>query len=73
MKKRRISHKKTHMPQPKVVGNYAKPPLTNQVPPAFLTYPLTFYHTWMVNGHEVRNITEQDVLRLREFDIENKK
>ena len=56
-----------------MVGNYAKPPLTDQVPPAFETFPLTSYRVRMVNGRPVRNLPEPDVVRLREFDIENKK
>ena len=65
------NNQSTH--RPKVVGNYAKPPLTNRVPPAFETFPLTGYRVRMVNRRPVRDLPEADVIRLREFDIENKK
>lgn len=76
MKKRQSFRQPAQSKQPeppKVVGNYAKPPLTDKVPPAFITYPLTNYETQMLDGRQGRNIPEQNVLRLREFDIENKK
>ena len=54
-------------------GNYAKPPLQNGVTPAFLTFPLTAYETTDEHGVQKLEIPIQNVLRLREFDIENKK
>ncbi len=73
MKKRRAHNQSKHAASLPMVGNYAKPPLTNQVPPINLTNPLTAYQTSDQDGYEVRNIPEQNVLRMREFDIENKK
>ncbi len=73
MKTNQSTHRTTDPRRPRVVGNYAKPPLTDQVPPAFETFPLTSYRVRMVNGRPVRNLPEPDVVRLREFDIENKK
>lgn len=61
------------IPRKKVVGNYAKPPLHRDTTPEFLTFPLTDYRTRSVNGTEVRNLPEEDVFRLREFDEENQK
>ena len=64
MSKGRKKHAKT-------IGNYAKPPL-HDAPSAFVTYPLTSYPR-NAEGVTDLNIGDQDVLRLREFDIENKK
>lgn len=73
MKKRRSHGRIKETTTLPVVGNYAKPPLTNQVPPINLTNPLTAYQTTNKGGRQVQNLPEQNVLRMREFDIENKK
>lgn len=54
-------------------GNYGKPSLKNGVTPEYLTFPLTTYESVDKNGVKSLEIPLQSVLRLREFDIENKK
>lgn len=54
-------------------GNYGKPSFENGVTPEYLTFPLTAYESVDKNGVKSLEIPLQSVLRLREFDIENKK
>lgn len=54
-------------------GNYGKPDLTGGVMPVFLTNPLTAYTEEGTESRQRLELPERNVLRLREFDIENKK
>ncbi|MGI5893530.1 MAG: hypothetical protein ACOX6P_02950 [Candidatus Merdivicinus sp.] len=46
----------------------------HQLPtPEYLTNPLTSYRIETVNGNQILDLPDQNVLRMREFDIENKK
>lgn len=57
----------------RVTGNYGKPSFENGITPEYLTFPLTAYGSVEPNDVDSLEIPMQSVLRMREFDIENKK
>lgn len=55
------------------IGNHTHFPKDSEhVVPVYQMYPLTSYPKDQ-NGNVILNISEEDVIRLRDFDIENKK
>ena len=59
--------------QQRSAGNYGKPDLSEHRTPVNLTNPLTTYVNTGTTEHQQLELPERNVLRLREFDIQNKK